>query len=85
VDPRNHVLDGVQILHGKDKFQEKGRPIVKYRDTLLYELCKNGLTDLIPRITWISQRMCRLCVALKMEPTYAVKSPLPKIPFSGRE
>jgi len=39
VGPRNHVLDqvlyGVQIPHAKGQFWgEKGRPIVKYRDTL---------------------------------------------------
>ena len=35
VGPGNHVLDGVQILHGKGQFfwGGKGRPIVKYRDT----------------------------------------------------
>jgi len=41
VDTGNHVLDGVQIPHGKDNFEGKGRPIVKYRDTLR-SLCKNG-------------------------------------------
>ena len=32
----NHVLDGVQILHGKRQFfwGGKGRPIVKHKDTL---------------------------------------------------
>jgi len=39
VGPRNHVLDqvlyGIQIPHAKGQFWgEKGRPIVKYRDTL---------------------------------------------------
>jgi len=35
VGPRNHVLDGVQIPHGKGPFcGGKGRPIIKYRDTL---------------------------------------------------
>jgi len=38
----NHVLDGVQIPHGKGQFLgEKGRPIVKY-GTLYGHLCKNG-------------------------------------------
>jgi len=32
VGPRNHVLDGVQIPHGKGQFEGKGCPIVKYRD-----------------------------------------------------
>ena len=30
----NHVLDGVQIPHGKGQFCEKGVPVVKYRDFL---------------------------------------------------
>ena len=35
VGPRNHVLDGVQIPHGRDNFKkEKGRPVVKYSDSL---------------------------------------------------
>jgi len=43
VGPGNHVLDGVQIPHGKGQFFEgEGRPIVKYRDTLRSSLCKNG-------------------------------------------
>jgi len=32
--PSNHVLDGVQIPHGKGQFWVKGAPIVKYRDSL---------------------------------------------------
>ena len=33
--PKDHILDGVQIPHGKDKFWgEIGRPIVEYRDFL---------------------------------------------------
>jgi len=36
VGPRNHVLDGVQIAHGKGNFLGgKGHPIVKYRETLM--------------------------------------------------
>jgi len=31
VGPRNHILDGVMILHGKAELWGKGRPIVKYR------------------------------------------------------
>jgi len=32
---RNHVLDGgPDDSHGKGNFEGKGRPIVKYRDTL---------------------------------------------------
>jgi len=34
VGPRNHVLDGVQVPHGRGNFDGKGRPIVKYRETL---------------------------------------------------
>jgi len=35
VGPRNHVLDTGPDPHGKGKFRGgKGRPIVKYRDTL---------------------------------------------------
>jgi len=36
VGPGNHVLDGVQIPHGKGQifWGENWRPIVKYRDTL---------------------------------------------------
>jgi len=34
VSTRNHVLDGVQIPMGRGNFLGKGRPIVKYRDTL---------------------------------------------------
>jgi len=36
VDPRSHVLDGVQISHGKGHFWGKERPIVKYREALPY-------------------------------------------------
>jgi len=36
VGPRNPVLDGVQIPHGKGQFWGKGWHIVKYRD---YRLC----------------------------------------------
>ena len=33
--PGNHALDGVQIPHGRGNFEGgKGRPIVKYRETL---------------------------------------------------
>jgi len=32
--PRNRVLHGVQIPHGKGQFWGKWAPIVKYRDTL---------------------------------------------------
>jgi len=35
IGPRNHVLYGVQILHGKGQFLGKGAPIEKYRDFLL--------------------------------------------------
>jgi len=32
---KNHILDGVQIPHGKEQFcGGKGHQIVKYRDTL---------------------------------------------------
>jgi len=35
VDPSNHVLDeGPGPPMGRDNFEGKGRPIVKYRDTL---------------------------------------------------
>jgi len=32
MSPRNHVLDGVQILHGNGQFWGKGAHIVKYSD-----------------------------------------------------
>jgi len=33
VGPRNHVLDGVHMPHGKGQFLGgRGQPIVKYRD-----------------------------------------------------
>jgi len=39
--PRNHKLDGVQILHRKGQFLGKGRPLfIKYRDCR--ELCKTA-------------------------------------------
>jgi len=35
VGPGNHVLNGVQIPHGNGQFlRGKGRPVLKYRDTL---------------------------------------------------
>ena len=39
--PRNHVLDGVQIPHGKGQIWEgeNGHPIIKYRDTLATVIC----------------------------------------------
>ena len=45
VGPGNHVLDGVQIPHGKGQFWGKGAPIVKYIWTFCHELCENGLTN----------------------------------------
>ena len=51
----NHVLDGVQILHGKGQFfffggGKNGRPIVKYRDTLYNDvLCANVITNEVTR------------------------------------
>jgi len=36
VGPRNHVLDGVQIPHGKGQFYGgKGWPTLKYSNSLL--------------------------------------------------
>ena len=32
MDPKNHVLDAVQITHGKGQFGGIGAPIVKYGD-----------------------------------------------------
>jgi len=34
MDPKNHVLDAVQITHGKGQFGGIGAPIVKYGDCL---------------------------------------------------
>jgi len=34
MDPRNHVLDGVQIPMRMGNFEGEGWPIVKYRDAL---------------------------------------------------
>jgi len=34
VGPGNHGLDGVQLPMGRDNFEGKGRPIVKYIGTL---------------------------------------------------
>jgi len=42
--PRNDVLDGLQILHGKGQFWGKGPPTVEYRD-FCHQLCKNGWTN----------------------------------------
>ena len=41
LSPSNHVLDGVQIPYGKGQvLWGKGRPIVKYRNTLLSSVQK---------------------------------------------
>ena len=34
VDPRNHVLDEVQISHARGNFKEEIKPSVKYRNTM---------------------------------------------------
>jgi len=52
VGPRNHLLTGVQIPPmGRSNFEGgKGRPIVKYRDTLRSSVQK-GQTD--PDAVWL--------------------------------
>jgi len=37
--PRSHALERSRSPMGKGNFEEKGRPVVKYRDT---ELCKTA-------------------------------------------
>ena len=50
VGPRNHVLDGVQMPHGKRQFWgETGRPVVKYRGILRWAVQK-----------WLNQSRYRL-------------------------
>jgi len=44
VDPRKHVLDGVQIPLGKGQFWGEGHAPT-CPTTLWYKLCKNGWTD----------------------------------------
>jgi len=47
--PRNHVLYGVHIPHGKGQFWGKGAPIVKYRDFMPWAVQKR-LNQLIIRL-----------------------------------
>jgi len=50
VGPRNHVLDGVQIPHGKGQFWwGKGRPVVKCMDALSWAEQK-----------WLNRSRCHL-------------------------
>ena len=52
VGSRNHLLDRVEIPHGKGQFWG-GWPILKYRDTLQWSVQK-----------WINQSRCRLSYGL---------------------
>jgi len=44
MSPRNYVLDGVQIPHGRGNSEGKGRPLYSI-GTLCRELCNNVWTD----------------------------------------
>ena len=51
--PGNHVLDAVQISHGKRQFRAgKGLPIVKYRDTLQSSVQKPAEPIEMPFALW---------------------------------
>jgi len=51
MDPRNHVLDGVQIPHGKGQFWGKGAPIVKYTQ-LNSTSCNEGVNSSLSVSLW---------------------------------
>jgi len=52
VGPRKHVLDGVQIPIEKGNFDGKGRPIIKYRDTLRSSVQKTSEPIDMPLGLW---------------------------------
>jgi len=53
VGPGNHVLDAVQISHGKGQFRGgNGLPIVKYRDTLQSSVQKLAEPIEMPFALW---------------------------------
>jgi len=65
VDPGNHVLDGgVQIPSmGKENFEgKKGRPVVKYRDTLRTSSVQKGLNRSRCRLGYGSDGQWKSCV-----------------------
>jgi len=53
VGPGNHVLDAVQMPCGKGQlWRRKGRPIVKYRDTLRLSVQKKAESIKMPFGLW---------------------------------
>jgi len=77
--PRNHVLDGGREPHGKSQFQwEKGRPVVNYRDALLWAVQK-----------WLNQLKYRFGYGLRLlkEPSlrWGPHRPIQRAIFRGND